>query len=144
MGYRYRGHQYTDERGAFQLLTVFPGLYPGRTRHLHVKAQAPNEPVLTTQLYFPGEPRNATDALFDPALLMDVRLSGPGREASFDFVLDVSGGQEPGPGDAWRVGAEYGVGDQVRYQDLTYRCLIAHRATAGWEPPHTPSLWQRR
>ncbi|WP_077062403.1 carbohydrate-binding protein [Streptomyces sp. MP131-18] len=146
VGYRYRGHQYTDARGAFALSTVFPGLYPGRTRHLHVKVQAPNQPVLTTQLYFPGEPRNNTDALFDPALLMDVRPSGPGREASFDFVVDVPGGEGPGPGpgDTWRAGAAYGVGDLVRYQGVSYRCLIAHQATPGWEPPHTPSLWQRQ
>jgi hypothetical protein len=33
--------------------------------------------------FFPGEPQNATDGIFDPALLMDVR----GRAARFDFVL---------------------------------------------------------
>ncbi len=53
-GYRFRGHQFTDATGAFTLRTIVPGLYPGRTRHIHVKAQAPGEPVLTTQLYFPG------------------------------------------------------------------------------------------
>ncbi|MGH3322486.1 MAG: hypothetical protein ACRDN9_20380, partial [Streptosporangiaceae bacterium] len=47
-------------------MTIVPGLYPGRTRHVHVKAQAPYEPILTTQLYFPGEPRNRTDPLFNP------------------------------------------------------------------------------
>jgi len=60
-GYRLRGHQFTDEAGRYALETVVPGLYPGRTRHLHVKVQAPNQPVLTTQLYFPGQPSNATD-----------------------------------------------------------------------------------
>ncbi|HMO54725.1 MAG TPA: hypothetical protein PJ994_09490, partial [Tepidiformaceae bacterium] len=52
-GYRLRGHQFTDGNGAYMLETVVPGLYPGRTRHIHVKVQAPNERVLTTQLYFP-------------------------------------------------------------------------------------------
>lgn len=89
IGYRYRGHQYTDSSGAFELTTHVPGLYPGRTRHLHVKVQAPNRPVLTTQLYFPGEPRNTTDPIFDAALLMDVRDGGGGKEGSFDFVLDI-------------------------------------------------------
>ena len=51
-GYRLRGHQFTDASGAFRLETVVPGLYPGRTRHIHVKVQAPSEPVLTTQLFF--------------------------------------------------------------------------------------------
>lgn len=89
VGYGYRGHQYTGADGAFKLTTHVPGLYPGRTRHLHVKAQAPGQPVLTTQLYFPGEPRNDTDPIFDPVLLMDIRDVGDGKEASFDFVLDM-------------------------------------------------------
>ncbi|MFE0516379.1 hypothetical protein ACFW2E_42595, partial [Streptomyces sp. NPDC058964] len=81
------------------LRTIVPGLYPGRTRHIHVKAQAPGQPVLTTQLYFPGEPRNSTDAIFDPALLMNVRDAGGGKEATFDFVLNVDGGPGPDPTD---------------------------------------------
>ena len=89
VGYRFRGHQFTKEDGGFQLTTLHPGLYPGRTRHLHVKVQAPNQPILTTQLYFPGEPRNETDPIFDARLLMTVRQQGPGLEASFDFVLNV-------------------------------------------------------
>ncbi|MEU3711019.1 dioxygenase [Streptomyces catenulae] len=90
-GFRFRGHQFTDARGAFTLTTIVPGLYPGRTRHLHVKVQAPGGPILTTQLYFPGEPRNNTDPIFDPALLMNVRDAGDGKEATFDFALQVSG-----------------------------------------------------
>lgn len=89
-GFAFRGHQFTDSTGAFALTTIVPGLYPGRTRHLHVKAQAPGEPVLTTQLYFPDEPRNETDALFDPALLMTVQDNGSDRQGTFDFVLDVT------------------------------------------------------
>ncbi|MGK5548768.1 dioxygenase [Streptomyces sp. URMC 127] len=91
-GYRLRGHQYTDTRGAFRLTTIVPGLYPARTRHLHVKVQAPGGPLLTTQLYFPGEPRNNTDPLFDASLLMNVRPAGPGKEATFDFVIDPGNG----------------------------------------------------
>ncbi|MEV5239444.1 dioxygenase [Streptomyces cinnamoneus] len=89
-GFRLRGHQYTDARGAFVLTTIVPGLYPGRTRHLHVKVQAPGGPVLTTQLYFPGEPRNNTDPIFHPALLMNVRQAGPALQATFDFVIGGS------------------------------------------------------
>ncbi|WP_435853464.1 dioxygenase [Streptomyces smyrnaeus] len=88
-GYRFRGHQYTDAQGAFRLATLRPGLYPGRTRHLHVKVQAPYSRVLTTQLYFPGEPRNRTDPIFDARLLMNVRPEGGGQAGSFDFVLNV-------------------------------------------------------
>ncbi|HTS53470.1 MAG TPA: intradiol ring-cleavage dioxygenase, partial [Burkholderiales bacterium] len=43
--YRLRGHQLTDGAGRFGLETIVPGLYPGRTRHIHVKVQAPGRPV---------------------------------------------------------------------------------------------------
>jgi protocatechuate 3,4-dioxygenase beta subunit len=85
-GYRLRGHQFTDADGRFRLETVVPGRYPGRTRHIHVKVQAPNRPVLTTQLYFPGEAGNAADGLFREELLLDM---GSDRQASFTFVLEV-------------------------------------------------------
>ncbi|QHF92899.1 dioxygenase [Streptomyces sp. NHF165] len=88
-GFNFRGHQFTGADGGFTLTTLHPGLYPGRTRHLHVKVQAPGQPILTTQLYFPGEPRNETDPIFDPRLLMTVKQEGGGLVASFDFVLDV-------------------------------------------------------
>ena len=91
-GFRLRGHQFTDGQGRFRLETIVPGLYPGRTRHLHVKVQAPGRPVLTTQLYFPGEAGNARDGIFDARLLLDApRASGAGegRTATFDFVLDL-------------------------------------------------------
>ncbi|KAA2254835.1 dioxygenase [Solihabitans fulvus] len=87
VGYTLRGHQYTDAQGKFTLTTIVPGLYPGRTRHIHVKAQLPNASVLTTQLYFPGEPRNNTDPYFDQRLVMPVQRVPNGRTAAFDFVL---------------------------------------------------------
>jgi protocatechuate 3,4-dioxygenase beta subunit len=82
-GFRLRGHQVTDAHGRFRLETVKPGLYPGRTRHIHVKVQRRHGEILTTQLYLPGEPENERDGIFDEALLMDVS----GRRAAYDFVL---------------------------------------------------------
>jgi protocatechuate 3,4-dioxygenase beta subunit len=86
-GFRMRGHQFSDTRGAFHLDTVLPGLYPGRTRHIHVKVQAPGGPVLTTQLYFPDEAANRGDGIFSPALLVVLRRDAAGAAAAFDFVL---------------------------------------------------------
>ena len=40
-GFRLRGHQYTGNYGRYTLKTILPGEYPGRTRHIHVKVQAP-------------------------------------------------------------------------------------------------------
>ena len=88
-GYRLRGHQFSDAEGGWRLETVVPGLYTGRTRHIHVKVQAPDGPVLTTQLYFPGEPENDRDGIFSPELLLgDVRDVGGTRRGSFTFVLE--------------------------------------------------------
>ena len=86
-GYTLRGHQFTDEDGRYRLETILPGLYPGRTRHIHVHAQAPDRPMLTTQLYFPDEPSNEEDGIFDPALVVEPREADDGQEALFDFVL---------------------------------------------------------
>ena len=89
-GYGLRGHQFTDAKGAYRLQTIVPGLYPGRTRHIHVKVQAPRQPVLTTQLYFPNERRNDRDRIFDPELLLRGIVDAPdGRQARFEFVLDA-------------------------------------------------------
>ena len=89
-GYRLRGHQFADDTGRFTLETILPGVYPGRTRHIHVKVQAPNQQVLTTQLYFPDEPENARDGIFDAALVMDVQDAANGKAAAFNFVLDIA------------------------------------------------------
>lgn len=86
-GYRLRGHQLTDEAGRYRLETVVPAQYPGRTRHIHVKVQAPGQPSLTTQLYFPDDAGNRRDSIFDPALVMRVRDMEGGKLATFDFVL---------------------------------------------------------
>jgi hypothetical protein len=57
VGYTLRGHQYTDAQGRYYLETVLPGLYNSRPiEHIHVKVQAPNGEMLTSQLYFPNQP----------------------------------------------------------------------------------------
>ena len=88
-GFRLRGHQFTDDQGRYRLETIVPGVYVGRTRHFHVKVQAPNRPVLTTQLYFPGDATNARDPIFSRELVMQVSDGAGGKAATFDFVLDL-------------------------------------------------------
>ena len=156
-GFTFRGHQYTNDQGEFTLSTIVPGLYPGRTRHIHVKVQAPGQPILTTQLYFPGEPRNNTDSIFDPRLLMTVRdAPNNAKEAAFDFVLNVRQSPPTGSttptapttsttspgGTSWAAGKSYQAGARVTYNGVTYTCLQGHTAQAGWEPPNAPALWQ--
>lgn len=88
-GFRYRGHLFTDANGVFRFRTIQPAIYPGRTRHYHVKVQPKGGRVLTTQLYFPGEPGNARDGLFRKELLMRMASAQDGLSARFDFVLDI-------------------------------------------------------
>jgi protocatechuate 3,4-dioxygenase beta subunit len=79
-GFRYRGRQTADANGRYRLETVFPGEYPGRPRHIHVKVQVPGGPVLTTQIYFPGAG--------GPARLQAKTERRDGAlHGSFDFVL---------------------------------------------------------
>jgi protocatechuate 3,4-dioxygenase beta subunit len=88
-GYRLRGHQFSDAEGRFAFETIVPGLYPGRTRHFHVKIQAPGQDILTTQLYFPDEPQNERDWIFDAALLLNVKQGAATKIGRYDFVLDL-------------------------------------------------------
>lgn len=86
-GFRMRGHQFADRAGVYYLETVMPGLYTGRTRHIHVKVRAPNGPTLTTQLYVPGEAQNARDGIFNPALVVTMRDTANGKVATFNFIV---------------------------------------------------------
>jgi len=88
-GFRLRGFVRTDGKGRYQFLTIRPGNYPGRVRHYHVKVQAPGARLLTTQLYFPDEPGNARDGLFNKELLMRTAKADGGLAARFDFVADL-------------------------------------------------------
>lgn len=86
-GFRCRGHQFTDATGRYRLSSVVPGLYPGRTRHFHVRVQPKGGRILATQLYFPGEARNRRDGIFDPALLMAVDTTATPWRAAYHFLL---------------------------------------------------------
>ncbi|MFI4996354.1 MAG: intradiol ring-cleavage dioxygenase [Hyphomicrobiales bacterium] len=89
-GLRLRGHVFTGPDGRYSFRTIMPGLYPGRTRHYHVKVQAPRRSVLTTQFYFPNEDRNGADDLFRRELVMRVATTKDALLASFDVVLALA------------------------------------------------------
>ena len=55
-----RGSQAADAAGIVEFGTVYPGWYPGRAVHVHVKAHLDGATVLTSQLYFPDD---VTDAV---------------------------------------------------------------------------------
>ncbi len=51
-----RGYQVSDAAGEVRFTTIYPGWYPGRTVHIHVKVRAPRPgggtSEFTSQLYF--------------------------------------------------------------------------------------------
>lgn len=91
-GFTFRGRVVTDAGGNFSVRTIIPGHYLNgdqyRPAHIHVKVSAPDHALLTTQLYFPGDPYNEMDPWFDERLLVDVTQPGEGKTlARFDFVI---------------------------------------------------------
>src|SRR5258706_6533522 len=55
----------TASSGEYLFRTVKPGLYPGRTRHVHMAINVPGRSKLTTQLYVQGEPLNNSDGVLN-------------------------------------------------------------------------------
>lgn len=56
-----RGIQRTDAKGVATFKTIYPGWYPGRTVHIHVKVSLGGNVAHTGQLYFPDK---VTDAVY--------------------------------------------------------------------------------
>ena len=99
-----RGAQVTNGEGVVEFTTIYPGWYPGRTPHIHVKVHLDAQTVLTTQLYFEdalsdrvyaaqpyaarGRRRdegNASDAIFDAALVMTTKRDADGVRGVMTF-----------------------------------------------------------
>ncbi len=89
-----RGTQVTDAGGLVPFATVYPGWYPTRTAHLHVKVHLNGSTVLTGQLFFDDavtdgvyaadpyaqhagrDTRNDRDPFFSPAALLHLAPDG--------------------------------------------------------------------
>src|SRR6266550_3135164 len=85
-GYTLRGWQLTDANGAYRLETVIPGLYPGRTEHIHVKVTV-NGKTYTSQLFFPGVAQNAGDSIYAANMLITLSSATNPRTGTFTFVV---------------------------------------------------------
>ena len=90
-GFQGFGAVRTDASGGYRFRTTLPGIYPGRTRHIHVKVSAEDGQTLTTQMYFPDEPGNERDGLLqrsaNPRALIARREDGTPPRYVFDIVL---------------------------------------------------------
>ncbi|MGE0130731.1 MAG: hypothetical protein AB7U82_21850 [Blastocatellales bacterium] len=97
------GVQVTDAKGRFRFKTIKPSAYPtgvgdwSRPPHIHYYVTGRHE-ALVTQMYFPGEPLNEKDSLFQSAgagqstLIARVEPAGEGMEpdsliVTWDIVL---------------------------------------------------------
>jgi protocatechuate 3,4-dioxygenase beta subunit len=87
-GFRFRGHQLTDETGRYHLETILPGAAAGRARRLNARVTVPSKPPLTTALFFPDDPGQAKDPLFRKELLMKKTKTETGA-VTFNFILDL-------------------------------------------------------
>jgi protocatechuate 3,4-dioxygenase beta subunit len=88
-GYTLRGWQLTDANGAYRLETVIPGLYPGRTEHIHFKVTV-NGKTYTSQLFFPGVSQNASDSIYSAQMLVKLNTATSPVTGTFTFVVNVS------------------------------------------------------
>jgi protocatechuate 3,4-dioxygenase beta subunit len=61
-----RGTQVTDADGVVRFSTIYPGWYPTRTAHLHLKVHLAEKTVLTTQLFFDDAVSDRVYAGADP------------------------------------------------------------------------------
>lgn len=105
-----RGTVTADDQGNFKIHTIQPapyqiptdgscgkliaaaGWHAWRPAHLHLKVSSPGHQLVTTQLYFPGDPHNEDDiaSAVKPELMLEIKPadSGTGNQVTYDFVLD--------------------------------------------------------
>jgi protocatechuate 3,4-dioxygenase beta subunit len=81
-----RGRQTADANGAVEFRTVYPGWYPGRTIHIHLRAEAAGRTFIS-QLYFP-------EATNDDVLARDPYRARVGRDTTnaTDSIASTGGG----------------------------------------------------
>ena len=89
-GFTLRGKVKTNNDGMYLIDTIVPREYATgditRPGHIHLKVGAPNQPTLTTQLYFEGEPYLSD--LEDKSLVMKLTEENGTKKANFDFVIE--------------------------------------------------------
>jgi protocatechuate 3,4-dioxygenase beta subunit len=81
-----RGAQATNADGIVEFKTIYPGLYPGRTTHVHAKVHLDRTTLLTTQLF-------TTKAMDDAVFARAPYPQSPGRETDneSDAIYDERG-----------------------------------------------------
>lgn len=89
IGYRLRGHVYTDREGNYTLESIEPTTYTGRPPHIHVKVfSSDGEEMLTTQMYFAGSEGSADVSAAPDLLVTYLEPDEDGKmQVIFNFVV---------------------------------------------------------
>ena len=90
-----RGYVLTDSDGYYEFTSIYPGQYPGRCRHIHIRASASGYGEIVTQLIVPAlagdteTPETDQIALSLPAAANDLEFTTQNgvEMAAFDFHL---------------------------------------------------------
>ena len=86
---RYYGQTATNKDGTYQFKTLTPGRYLNgaqfRPAHIHVKVLRGGTEVLTTQIYFRGDPFLASDPFVVDSLVLDQAPQG-----NINFDINIS------------------------------------------------------
>jgi protocatechuate 3,4-dioxygenase beta subunit len=90
-GFNLRGKIVTGKDGKYVLDTIYPArlhLEGNITRpsHIHVMVGVPGQPIITTQVYFEGQPRDF--AVKDSLITKPVTVANGTKTANFDFVVE--------------------------------------------------------
>jgi protocatechuate 3,4-dioxygenase beta subunit len=97
----------TASDGRYIFRTVKPGIYPGRTRHVHYQIKTPGRGELVTQCHFEGEALNSSDmvlrgisnaaqraSVIRPIESIDTSAIGEKR-VTFDIVMGMTPEEAP-------------------------------------------------
>lgn len=103
-GFNLRGTTLSNAQGFYTFETIYPGKYLNgasfRPAHIHFRITPPGFPLLTTQLYFEGDPDNASDAASSinsgiynaTERIISLTEDGDGNlEGVWDIVIDGDG-----------------------------------------------------
>lgn len=81
----------TDAEGRYRFRTIRPGIYAGRTRHLHFYATGPGFERMPMQMYFAGDAGNEADFLYRSVPTAELReaitVGFEDGRGTFDIVL---------------------------------------------------------
>ena len=85
-----RGIQITGADGFVEFATIFPGWYPGRANHMHLKVRFDQSTYVTSQIFFPQEIGDAIHTTRDPYRTRGANTTKNSGDGIFNGVANKS------------------------------------------------------